>query len=105
MKKIAAILLCLFILPQIGWGEEGHLIEFDDIDNAWIDYDYEQNKWVYNGSIEEMQEEIKKIFDDMPIGISLIVLEIIRELKEEKGEEEYIDSPDSRDYPDGINIP
>ncbi len=87
MKKLILI-LCLVGICSIAYGEEDkHIIDFLDLENTWIDYDYEQSKWIYNGDLEQMEETIKDCISDIKAGHGVIVLEIIRELKEKKDEE------------------
>ena len=64
--------------------EQKHWVEFVPLKNTWIDFDVENNKWIYSGDLDEMIKIIveNKEFDYLGIGIT--VMEIIREIKEEK---------------------
>ncbi|HEC64269.1 MAG TPA: hypothetical protein ENI23_03145 [bacterium] len=58
-----------------------YLVEFFDAGEriGWIDFDVKNNKWIYDGDLDRM---MKKIIDHPSAGGRLIVMEIIRQLKE-----------------------
>ena len=60
-----------------------HMIEFRSLENTWIDFDYENNQWIYQGDLMAMQEIINDEMPNMWETSGLIILEIIRELREE----------------------
>lgn len=72
---------------EIYWAEEDRLVIFTELEDTWIDFDFENNKWIYNGDLQEIKEQIIKYKDEVLPGVSLGMVEIYRQLKEKTNED------------------
>ncbi len=65
-----------------GYETPGHYIEFHNLENTWIDYDSELNQWIFSGNFIEIEDALKEYKESMFTAKWLIIMEIIRELKD-----------------------
>ena len=69
-----------FIIEDNTTLEPQHLVTFfEGKDEMWIDFDYKNNKWIYSGDLDKM---MKGAIDYPYFGECIVMIEIIRQLKE-----------------------
>jgi len=74
-------------------------IIFDDFPESKVWFDRELNKWRYKGSLDDIEKQFIENLGTMPVGVDLILYEILRQLKleEKENEKNFIHYDSSRD--------
>jgi len=91
MKQIS-IIAFLFLLLCVATGAndfdnrvqtEEHLINFSEVPNTWINFDYESRKWICSGSKDYMYQHIEKYCNEFFMGQCHVILLLIEKCPDE----------------------